>query len=299
MKFVLTKLALAGAIAVAFSTPTVAAVSASATISDLTITLYDLNPLDGIVPTITWANVSASDPNFATYTNASVSGPYGASNTYNYMPIGQGNSSSATIFNATANANIAGSLGSDSPSGQISASGTATASNSGWQGKSFSASAQNYYYIGGSNFMLSANTAVVFQAKASTQASATVGYDAATGQSESASANASMIVSGVGASGNGNQSSNDSTSSAIGNYYWGYPYTATNQSTSVVLAGAFVNTSAGNLSGVFQLGANVYGQTNVVALPSSIAAVPEPESYAMFLAGFALIGAVARRRQAR
>ncbi|UCV21921.1 PEP-CTERM sorting domain-containing protein [Ferribacterium limneticum] len=285
MKFVFKKLALVGAIAIGFATPAMAAVSASATISDFTITLYDLNPLDGIVPTITWANVSGIDPNMATYTNANVSGQYGTSYTNNYMPVGEVNSSMASIFNAAASATIT--------TNSLSASGSATATSAGGNGKSFTASAQNYN--GGGSFQLSANTAVVFQANASTQASSTVGYDSSTGNGESASANAVMTVNGVGASGNGSQNSYDTTSSFVGNYYWWYPNSPSTQSTSVTLAGAFVNMSAGLLTGTIQLGANASGSTNVVA--SAIAAVPEPESYAMFLAGLGLIGAMARRRQ--
>jgi hypothetical protein len=288
MKFAFRKMVLAGVIAAAFATPALAAVSASATISDFTITLYDLNPLDGIVPTISWSSVSGVDPNMATYTSANVSGPYGGSSTFNYTPIGALNSSTAAIYNATATANITAS--------SVSASGSATATSSSWQSKSFSANAQNYYYYG-SNFILSANTAVVFQANASTQATATVGYDYATGQGETASANAFMTVSGTGASGNGNQSSTDNLSSSAGGYYWWYPTPPLTQSNSAVLAGAFVNTSAGKLTGSFQLGANVNGNTSVVA--AAVAAVPEPESYAMFLAGLGLIGAMARRRHAR
>jgi len=291
MKFVFKKLALVGAIAVAFATPAMAAVSASATISDFTITLYDLNPLDGILPTITWSSVSV-DPNMATHTIASVNGPYGASNTYNYTPIGVLNTSTAATSNATATATINGN--------SMSASGSATATTimPNWQGQSFNSTAQNNDYYGG-NFILSANTAVVFKANVTTQANATVGYDSLSGQNESASANVSMTVSGKGASGNGSQSSTDSLASSAGGNYWWYPAPQLTQSNSAIMAGSFVNTSAGNLTGAFLLSANVTGNTNVVASAVSVTAVPEPETYAMFLAGLGLIGAVARRRQAR
>ncbi|MBS1143272.1 MAG: hypothetical protein H6R14_678 [Proteobacteria bacterium] len=287
MKYGFRKLALAGVMAAAFATPALAAVSASATVSDFSITLYDLNPLDGIMPTITWSSISA-DPNMATNTSASVSGPYSASNTYNYTPIGVLNTSTATISDATATATINGNM--------LSASGSATATSASWQNRSFSAGARHGDYV--SNFILSANTAAIFTANVTTLASVTVGYDPLSGQSEAASANITMSVSGNGASGNGSQNSSDSLSASAGGWWW-YPTLPLTQSNSAILAGSFVNTSAGDLSGAFQLGATVNGYTNVVASAVSVTAVPEPESYAMFLAGLGLIGAVARRRQAR
>ncbi|NTV72039.1 MAG: PEP-CTERM sorting domain-containing protein [Azonexaceae bacterium] len=285
---------MAGAIAVAFATPAVAAVSASATISDLTIALYDLNPLDGIAPTITWSNTSY-DYNYGTSTSASAFGSYGASNTYNYAPIGQANSSAASILNAAANASISASTSAGTPSGQYSASGSASATDL-YSSKGFNAAAQSGTF-GSSVFSLSANTAVIFQANASTHATASVGYDFLSGQNEYVSAQAFLNVSGPGASGNGSQSSSDSISSSIQNYYWGNGFPANAQSLAS-LAGSFVNSSKGSLTGSFQLGVNVSGSTNVVAA-AAVAAVPEPESYAMFLAGLGLIGAVARRRQLR
>jgi hypothetical protein len=291
MKLFFRKLAVAGAIAAAFATPAMAAVSASASISGLTITLFDLNPGDGIAPTISWSN-SSYDENYGTSTSASAYGPYGASNTYNYTPFGEVNSSAAAINGAAANANIAASANPGAPSGLYSASGSAAATTP-YSSKGFNAAAQNGSFAS-SSFLLSAYTAVVFQANASTQATASVGYDFLSGQNEYANAQAFMSVNGPGASGNGSQSSNDSISSVIQNYYWGDGFPANTQS-SALLAGSFVNTSAASLSGAFQLGVNVSGNTNVVTL--AVAAVPEPETYAMFLAGLGIVGAMVRRRQ--
>jgi hypothetical protein len=288
MKLSFRELALAAALAAA--TPAMAAVSASASISGLTITLFDLNPGDGIAPTISWSN-SWFDENYGTSTSASAYGPYGASNTYNYAPFGEANGSVAAINGAAANATIAASANPGAPSGLYSASGSAAATTP-YSSKGFNAAAQNGS-VGSSIFLLSANTAVVFQANASTEVTASVGYDFLSGQNESVNAQAFMYVSGPGASGNGSQSSNDSIASAIQNYYWGSGFPANTQS-SALLAGSFVNTSASSLTGSFQLGVNVSGNTNVVT--AAVAAVPEPESYAMFLAGLGIVGAMVRRR---
>ena len=302
MKQTLKKLAVAGAIAAAFATPAMAAVSASATLSNFTITLFDLNPLDNIAPTLTWTDPQGYNSLYGNFTQAYTSdiGGYGPNGyVYHYGALGAGNTSSASLSHATATATVAAAAQALTPSGTLSASGSAYATTTSGS-TSFNAYAYEPYYSYAS-FTLSANTLAVFSVTATTQAATTVGYDWANGQSESASAYAQLNVSGTGASGNGSQSSNGSASSSASYVYdhytydpvtgaYQYYYLPQSSSSSATLAGSFVNTSTGNLTGQMQMYVQANGSTNV-------AAVPEPESYAMFLAGLGIIGAMVRRRK--
>ncbi|MBK9347983.1 MAG: PEP-CTERM sorting domain-containing protein [Burkholderiales bacterium] len=55
----------------------------------------------------------------------------------------------------------------------------------------------------------------------------------------------------------------------------------------------------GNHTLTFSTGAGNYRTLNVDDLKITVTSVPEPETYAMLLAGLGLIGAVARRRQSK
>lgn len=293
-----TKLVLAASLAAAFATPAMAGVSASATLSNFTVTLYDLNPLDNVAATLTWTNTYNNNDQYQSYSQAyAYDGVGGSSNNYQYGSLANGSSASASIATASASASVAGSSQANTPSGILSASGSAQATTaSGWT--YFGATSYGPYssYAG---FVLSANTAAVFQITANTQATTTIGYDSSNGQHENASASTALQVSGIGASGSGSQSSYDNSSSSASYTYtysydpqtgYTYTYLPQNSSKSVTLAGAFVNTSTGDLNGNLYLQVSASGGTNV-------AAVPEPESYAMFLAGLGIVAAVARRRQ--
>jgi len=60
---------------------------------------------------------------------------------------------------------------------------------------------------------------------------------------------------------------------------------------------SYTYTGTGNID-TSSLGFTIQGNTNPVA-PSSVAAVPEPETYAMMLAGLGALGFVGRRRKAQ
>lgn len=302
MKSIFKQLALAGAIAVAFATPAAAAVSSSAAITDFSVTLFDLNPGDGISPTLTWTDPYGYYAGSYTTAYTYDSNGYGLTGyASNWAALGSGNGSSATLPQATATATVASSAQTLTPSGILSASGNAYATPTSGT-TTYVANAYEPYY-NYTSFMLSANTLAVFSATAVTHATTTVGYDWTAGQSESASASASLNVNGQGASGNGSQSSYDTTSSSASYVYDGYTfdpvsgsyqynYLPMSTTSTATLAGSFVNTSMGDLTGHMYLAVQASGSTNVVA-------VPEPESFAMLLAGLGIIGAIARRRQSR
>ena len=58
------------------------------------------------------------------------------------------------------------------------------------------------------------------------------------------------------------------------------------------MAAAFLNTSGGDLFGTLSMQASVSGSSSVVSTP-----VPEPETYAMMLAGLGALGFIGRRRK--
>jgi len=215
---------------------TASAATAEATIdwSSFTVRLLDLDPADGITPSITWTNQYS-------YTYASVGGDYENS------PLATDWSSptgfSATTTSANADSDLLSAFASSGPAGA-------------WT--SVSANRDGY-------FDLSANTAVIFSV------AGTVAFDPL-----ETSADIVMQVFGTGAFGLGTQQSRF----ALINYDYGADPTQ-----SGAIATSFVNLTSGTLTGSLLTYAYV-----------SAAPVPEPESYAMFLAGLGLMGLVARRR---
>lgn len=276
-----------------------AAASSSASISNLTIQLIDLDPLDGVTPWITFAGnsyafTSAQDTGPAAFPDGTSVG--GAA----FDAVARSDSAAATHATAAATGSspalpitgsltLAGSLlGSGSTGGTVGAPGNWAAYDalSMWNG--FFSNA----------FTLSAKTRVVFSATAQGTAAVTTAYDpSAFGSNynyEYAGAAAAFYLYGPSSSGNGNQNVSDTPSVAVNNTSAFDPITnayvvPAPASFNQTIGGAFVNNTAGDMSGSFYAYVQAYGQ-------SWVSAVPEPATPTLLLAGLGAVGAVARRR---
>lgn len=287
LKFALTAVALAAA-ASANATS-----FASASLGPIQIQLIDLNPTDGVTASITFGSgVSSSSYGYT----------YDGNGQSQSLPYIGGNYGVSTASTATTSTSVAftGGTASSIQGATLSVTSQASGLANGGQGYYYGyLTAPNY-----TQFTLSANTAVVFSALGSTSASTTVGVDVTTGHSEYAYSSLYLTVSGSAPlSNSGSQSSSDSLSayaSAIGqqtfdpatNQYV-YSYTGAQDSKNALLSASFMNMTSANKQGSIYAQAYNYGYSSIAA------AVPEPETYAMLLAGLGVIGAVARRRRAR
>jgi PEP-CTERM motif len=110
---------------------------------------------------------------------------------------------------------------------------------------------------------------------------------------EFANANVRLFVQGPGPGGSGFQSSDDSASIGI-------CCGPQDPSFAGRLTVSFANLSAGDLVGQFERGVSVGGQTFASVSGAgfrNLSAVPEPETYAMMVAGLGLLTFMLRRRR--
>lgn len=277
--------------------PAFAASSASASLSNITFTLYDLNPADGVNPLLTF---NGGVGTYGSYVSAgasesdTISGGDSATQTKTGAQFTTSRTASVSTDSSSATASVVGS-GQSSISGttptsvfltSVSASGQATPP-AGAGSADFSATAMSPQSWS-TNFTLSNNTLLLVTMSASTSAGITIGYDGVNGITEWANASASVSLTGAGASGTGSQNAYDNTSSSVYGY-WNYgPASA---SDSRLMAVSFSNVSGADLGGTFSLNAGVSG------FSQSAVPVPEPETYAMMLAGLGALGFISRRRR--
>jgi hypothetical protein len=239
-----------------------AQVSSTANVRSTGYQLIDLDLNDGVSPWITFVNTSNAanaQISVGTYSDGFTSAA--SRNASSPRPIGV----SVGDANAGAAASYSGGVfGSLASNGQTNDQGSYSAN------QSFNTS-----------FVLSPKTILVYFGEISGTVSSAVPYYQNTQSSASASLNGSLLP-GYG----GQQSS--SINNSLYNYYGGS--NQFNQSFTL----SFVNGNAVELNGNFSANTSTYGSNSIAAAR----AVPEPETYAMMLAGLAGLGFVARRKKA-
>ncbi|HET8694486.1 MAG TPA: PEP-CTERM sorting domain-containing protein [Aquabacterium sp.] len=287
-----------------------AASSASASVGNLTFQLIDLNPLDGVDASYSFAGTGAGSGTTTLQVSASDNGESdSASKTRNQL-FYTGTLSASDFEHAGATSSV--SLGGVSANGF--ANGPAT---------SFSAQGSTqspYYYTSGGTLSLSANSVLIITADASTSAKAYTNDSACYWcSSDYANASASFSLSYNYSDGKTytNYSFNDAVNSNAyatpGHNDWVYDY-STGQWNTVYVPGqnpdasdartfraVFTNSTSQTQYASLSMSATVNGYGSV-AFPApttgaAIAAVPEADSLSMALAGLGVAGFVVRRRR--
>lgn len=292
-------IASAAALAALASAPAHATASASASLGPLTITLTDLDPNDGIAPSITFNDAHG----YANTAVGAVAHDYsnGAESVTNDYRVG------AWTPVAVATSGVANAWASASVSGNGSADGTTLVAS----GAAFGSSAGNSsdfgggalapygFFYGFGQFTLSAHTSVTFSASAAASAGVTNVWDPAiTYGYEWASADAGLEVRDAGF-GVGTEdfttayvaSKPYDTSPPCTSMTFGSCYGPDSASESRTVSVSLVNDADESSWGWLRGRAEGSGQSYALA-------VPEPSTYALMLAGLAATVFVARRRRA-
>ncbi len=269
--------------------PAFANASSSASFGNLVITLTDLNPNDGIAPSMsfqTWGHAyilgeslgwgDTADHHVFTHTAAQQKGAL--------SDVAQGSWSSASASLVAANT-VAGFT-------SLSASGMGLSGLDGYGAYRSYASGQDPFL---NEFTLSANTMVTFSTTAAMHAQTSMGYNLDADQDEYA--NAHVLLGVFGSTYDGQQFSDgqEGDLSATFNVRDDGTTEGVSASWSGMLSASFSNATAYDATGQMQAFVSTEGWS---ATWDGVTPVPEPESYAMLLGGLALIGGVARRRNA-
>jgi hypothetical protein len=280
--------ALAAACLAVVAAPVLADAHGSASFGSVTVTLIDLNPNDGIAPSISFLQGARYE-----------AGPYITGEAQSYLPGVEDSRFERVAATQTKSLEdkVKTSLASSS------ASVTAAANGAGFTAMSVSGAAESavggyghfYSYasvpaaVAGNGFVLSPNTMVSFSAFGSASADYTLGYTSQSIEGERASAVLTLYVSGAKADGSGDVTDfQQQFASVYSDIYGGLPG-SDSASWNGVMSASYSNLSTHSSIGHF------YAETEVGGL--SVSAVPEPATYGMLLAGLGTIGIARRRRR--
>lgn len=280
---------LAAACIAAAAGPALANASSSASFGNLVITLTDLNPGDGIAPSLS----------FSANGHAYVLGE----------TLGWGETEEESLYAYTA-AQQQGVLSGHTHGDWSSASSSVTAASTVAGFTTLSASGAAFSGLDGhgayrshatgadpfvNSFTLSANTMVTFSTTASMQVHTSMGYNLDADQDEYANAHLLLAVNG---SVDGVEQSDvqERALSATFAIRDDGSSMGVSDSWSGMLAASFSNTSSAEAYGTMQAFVSTEGWS---ANWDGVTPVPEPETYAMMLSGLALVGWAGRRGRAR
>jgi hypothetical protein len=278
---------LATSVLAAMAQGAAASATSAGGIGAVTITLIDLDPSDGIAPTIQFA------PDTGGNSGGVVSGELRSWTADNesfreFSSRGFDLASSVSTGRELAMASGSGSIMGLAGVG-FSALAAQGQAGSGIDSRgSYDMSAASPWV----GFTLSANTAVQFSASAWAQGATSTGGDPSTGWDEAGGAFVALSAASFGTDGSLIWDDDQQFATARYTLDDAGNVVGDTQSWSGLLSVSFSNTTGNSADGIFTAEASAFGH-------SAIAPVPEPATGLMLLGGLGLLGAVARRRAAR
>ncbi|WP_295993582.1 PEP-CTERM sorting domain-containing protein [Rugamonas sp.] len=276
----------AAVVAVAAAGPAHAAASSSATFGNLTITLTDLDPNDGIAPSLIYQ--ADAQPTIMGETRSF--GDEFVQHTFNKVLVGQQGGLNGALNDelASSNASLTSAVTLAGFS-SASASGKALSTVDG-NGRYFAEATGQDPYM--NSFTLSANTMMTITVNGSARAQTTIGYNLDAFQAEEANAHLFLDIEAYTDNGTYVGGYQETTLQALYEVKDDGSVVGQTQSWDGQMSASFSNKTGQSASGFFVADVDVSGL-------SSVAAVPEPETYAMLMAGLALVGWGAKRAKRR